>query len=706
MKIRRRLAFLFLLAAAGPTASSAAVWSTSTVNGAGPNGIDLSLALGGGGNPVFSHQVGATVDLQFALFTAGAWSLQTVDTAGNTGSQSAVAVGPDNNVHISYYDDATPALKYARWNGSSWTLETVETGGALHTSIALDGAGRAHISYFDEFAIRLKYARRDAAGWSIAVVDDAATGADTALALDAAGAPQIVYSDRSGSSVLRYARWTGATWALEAVAAATETPKALAVDGNGRPHIVYESQAHQLVYARRAGAGWSFSTIDNVWPDMGSEALALDGDMNVFTVYRGTGAVGTFKFARWDGAAWSTETVDNQDGGRYASLALGADDVLHIAYQQTSGSFVKYASATLMDVFAPLAGGNGKSPVGKPTGFAAAAVYSSSIAWQWFDNAVGEAGFRLYGATAAAGPYNLIAGTSAIAANAVAFTETGLTPGVTYYRYLAAVNDGGFAVSSPASVVTGPQGTTAPDQAQTFTADDGKVVLDIPANAFGDAYTVTINTNPVAAPLGSAALAAKILEANAKKDSPLPGGLVEILVRNAANASLGDALLSPPSLSLSFEMENGRVKGGAASLRPKTLAIYTLNEKTNLWVKLPSSQVDLANGKVTARVPHFSVFALIGAPDTSLDQAFVYPVPFQPSLGHTAITFTNLAQPTTIKIFTVSGRRVRTLQEPGGAGELDWDGKNEDGEPAASGVYFYVMESPTDKRTGKLMILR
>ena len=107
-----------------------------------------------------------------------------------------------------------------------------------------------------------------------------------------------------------------------------------------------------------------------------------------------------------------------------------------------------------------------------------------------------------------------------------------------------------------------------------------------------------------------------------------------------------------------------------------------------------------------ARLPHFSVFALIGQSGTSLTDAYAFPVPFQPSLGHRSITFTNLAQEATIRIFTVSGKLVQTLRETDGNGQLVWDVKNAEGSKVASGVYFYLMESTTDKKTGKLTIIR
>ena len=90
----------------------------------------------------------------------------------------------------------------------------------------------------------------------------------------------------------------------------------------------------------------------------------------------------------------------------------------------------------------------------------------------------------------------------------------------------------------------------------------------------------------------------------------------------------------------------------------------------------------------------------------SLDDVFTYPVPFQPSLGHQTITFSNMAQAATVRIYTLSGKLVQTLYETDGDGELSWNVCNSKGSMLSSGVYFYVIKSDTDKKSGKIMIIR
>jgi|GEM_PF-1166902 len=91
---------------------------------------------------------------------------------------------------------------------------------------------------------------------------------------------------------------------------------------------------------------------------------------------------------------------------------------------------------------------------------------------------------------------------------------------------------------------------------------------------------------------------------------------------------------------------------------------------------------------------------------TDLGSAHCYPVPYKPSLGHINITFTGLTRTAGIKIFTLGGELVRTLDKSGPGEAMDWDVKNSRGENVVSGVYFFTVKNGSQTRTGKLMILR
>jgi hypothetical protein len=135
-------------------------------------------------------------------------------------------------------------------------------------------------------------------------------------------------------------------------------------------------------------------------------------------------------------------------------------------------------------------------------------------------------------------------------------------------------------------------------------------------------------------------------------------------------------------------------------------------------VRLPTSSVDTAARTVSAPLAHFSSYALIAAEDLSAADAYAFPVPFRPhgpnsgsgagrtGREETGITFTELPAQGTIEVFNVRGERVWRSDIPNASGQLRWDVRNQSGQPVASGVYLYVIQSPKDKKTGKLAIVR
>jgi hypothetical protein len=84
-----------------------------------------------------------------------------------------------------------------------------------------------------------------------------------------------------------------------------------------------------------------------------------------------------------------------------------------------------------------------------------------------------------------------------------------------------------------------------------------------------------------------------------------------------------------------------------------------------------------------------------------------YPNPFNP---RTWISYQLPEQgPVSITIYNVHGQLIATLvdkEQPPGSYRVQWDGRGPGGMPAASGVYFCLLQSGSRVETSKMILLR
>jgi parallel beta-helix repeat protein len=84
-----------------------------------------------------------------------------------------------------------------------------------------------------------------------------------------------------------------------------------------------------------------------------------------------------------------------------------------------------------------------------------------------------------------------------------------------------------------------------------------------------------------------------------------------------------------------------------------------------------------------------------------------YPNPFNPS---TTIEYTlPVDARVRITIYNILGKKVRTLldeHQPAGHRRMVWEGKDDEGREAASGIYFYQMKAGEFTQSKKMVILK
>jgi hypothetical protein len=270
-------------------------------------------------------------------------------------------------------------------------------------------------------------------------------------------------------------------------------------------------------------------------------------------------------------------------------------------------------------------------------------------------------------------------------------------------------------VTDPLSVPNLPAGVvTGPIEAMS---------IHLPADSLSDYSAVLSSRDPLNAPLHVDP--AIIQEANRKALAAggayrTPLALQEINAYHA-DGTLVTALSKPASLSINYGGGMHAEAAGAGLVRPQTLSLYILDQTHQLWVKIPAGQNSSGFHTLSAPVSQLSVFALMGSADGSASDSYVFPNPWRPhgpkaggGAGQTGtesdgMMFTNLPSECTIKIYSLAGDLVRQIAHSDTGGLIaqeKWDGKTAHGDPAASGVYLWRVESSVDGKNGKLMIIR
>ncbi|NOX38887.1 MAG: T9SS type A sorting domain-containing protein [Calditrichaeota bacterium] len=84
-----------------------------------------------------------------------------------------------------------------------------------------------------------------------------------------------------------------------------------------------------------------------------------------------------------------------------------------------------------------------------------------------------------------------------------------------------------------------------------------------------------------------------------------------------------------------------------------------------------------------------------------------FPNPFNP-VTHIVFELPHRAD-VDLSIFTITGQRIRTLvrgERSAGRYRVQWDGRDERGQPVSSGVYFYRLKAGTREQVRKMILLR
>ena len=126
----------------------------------------------------------------------------------------------------------------------------------------------------------------------------------------------------------------------------------IALDSNGDVHICSKLPGpnHDLYYTTNASGSWDSAVIDSSGNLGGDCFILLDSDDDIHITYRDDSNT-NLKYAtkalssNIAASNWDVSTMDNNGNvGNYGSMAVDANNTLHVAYYSSTGSCLKYAT--------------------------------------------------------------------------------------------------------------------------------------------------------------------------------------------------------------------------------------------------------------------------------------------------------------------------------------------------------------------------
>jgi hypothetical protein len=212
----------------------------------------------------------------------------------------------------------------------------------------------------------------------------------------------------------------------------------------------------------------------------------------------------------------------------------------------------------------------------------------------------------------------------------------------------------------------------------------------------------------------------------------------ENLVLNGGSAMLGNLVNSPSFNGTGHYgvdlIEADGIQSGAGSGDLFVDGTSASGDETNTFKGRPSGMTAAVTSGTGTSLLHLSVVSFLATPSTSISKLVNYPnpagdpsrYPVRPGAPAGTVTtlVVQLSRPVSTSgdidfdLYDLAGTRVRAV--PGacfslnaGASsngkwvyECDWDGKNDGGTQAVSGVYVYRAKVGTESKGGKLVIVR
>lgn len=184
--------------------------------------------------------------------------------------------------------------------------------------------------------------------------------------------------------------------------------------------------------------------------------------------------------------------------------------------------------------------------------------------------------------------------------------------------------------------------------------------------------------------------------------------------RDGAGAAVTSFPL-PVTITLAYPDADSDGRVDSDLTKENTLWIYYLDQAQNKWTPLPGVTRDTASNTLSVQTDHFSIFSIRSSVSSATGmgalRAYPNPCDFRRN-SHLKIDGLPVdAEGTRVYIYNSAGELVRTLSyedpaEVDGLNVASWDGAQEGGAKAASGLYLYLVKTSNyGKATGKFFVI-
>ena len=326
-------------------------WTTTTANYVTSSGWDPSIGVDSNGTVHIVSSNMDSDDFWHSTYDGSTWAhakIRDCDACSN----ADLVIDSNDNVHIAYYHriSGTGYLLYSMYDGTSWTnnwsKSNVEND---QISIALDANDRPHISYSRDGyicnAALLSY--HDGSSWTTVTLDDTTTyiGCDSSIAIDSNGFVHVAYRHQGNMDMLIASNISG-SWQRYTVdnGAGVGYHSAMAVDSNDGLHLVYSSNAAGNTAYFADGASGSAWAVSNQGNSRNTFSMYIDQfDIVHISEYNGGSDLGYSMVAPGDSR--QSMAIDSAgDVGYGNDIVVDDDNMVHIAYYDTSNKRLKYAN--------------------------------------------------------------------------------------------------------------------------------------------------------------------------------------------------------------------------------------------------------------------------------------------------------------------------------------------------------------------------